>query len=138
MQFVIVGLVFLVLFVIACVAVFAFAGQKSKETQELKEREVPMLRYRVPQGRDPIVVLSALRQGGIEALPDSQDSGGSTDVLIPCPRGTETLRERVRGLIEAEDRINLEGDRAEVGPVRFADEGDTGTGRAQSRRITDR
>lgn len=114
-----------VIALLVVVAVMTYARRKSDRAQELRTAarttDLEMLRYRVPEGRDPAVLLAALRREGFEAIPDSEDVARH-DILIPCHEGKDRHREHVRAVIENVDQVNLDGDRDPVGAVRFTDE----------------
>lgn len=118
-------LVVVVLGLLIVAAVMRSARRQGERTEELRraehESDLEMLRYHVPQGHDPAVVLAALHREGFEAIPDTEDAHRN-DILIPCQEGADRHREHVRAVIGDVDRINFEGDRAPVGAVRFADE----------------
>jgi hypothetical protein len=81
-----------------------------------------MLRYHVPEGWDPAMVLAALQKEGFEAVPDLNGSGATQDLLIPCRDGVERHRAHVRAVIESAEQANFMGDLDQLPQVRFADE----------------
>jgi hypothetical protein len=112
-------LVVLVL-VIGAVAVVRMSRRTQEREDRAKSGETDALRYRVPEGQDPVAVMTALRGDGFEPVQDTATAG--RDVLIPCPAGKDRERARVRAIIEHVAPLNLEGDPADTPPVRFADE----------------
>ncbi|HET8559912.1 MAG TPA: hypothetical protein VFL69_05295 [Marmoricola sp.] len=124
------GLIVIVALVVAAIIIVVvtllsggrFLGRQGRVQEEAKTSSVDMLRYRVPEGQDPAVVLAALQKEGFEAIPDLQGSGSTQDVLIPCEGGVDRHRAHVRSVIQSTDRINIEGDRTQIPRVRFADE----------------
>jgi hypothetical protein len=126
-EFAIPLLIVVVLVLVVLAAVVRFTRRRAEHEEALRDEArapstpMEMLRYRVPEGRDPAPVLAALRHEGFEAIPDAEDAARH-DILIPCQEGAERHREHVRAVIESADKVNLEGDRDPVGAVRFADE----------------
>jgi hypothetical protein len=78
------------------------------------------LRYRVPVGQDPVVVVAALHREGYDAVAEQVPEG--YDVVVACPEGRDRHRARVRATIQHTDAGNVEGDTYDVPPVAFADE----------------
>jgi hypothetical protein len=115
----------LVIVVVIVLLVFAAlisnARRRAEHGEETREADVDLLRYHVPEGRDPAPVIAALEQEGFEVLPDARRTDRH-DILIPCQQGRDRHREHVRAVIENVDKVNLEGDRVPIGTVRFADE----------------
>jgi len=103
-------------------AVVRFLHRQAAHQDELKSSPVDMLRYRVPEGQDPSIVVAALKKEGFDALPDVQGAGASHDVLIPCTDGVERHRAHVRSIIQSTEQINFEGDQRQIPQVKFADE----------------
>jgi hypothetical protein len=126
-EFAIPLLIAVVVALVVLVAVVRFTRRRAEHEDALRDAAlspsspVEMLRYRVPEGRDPAPVLAALQRAGFEAIPDTEDTARH-DILIPCQEGAARHREHVRAVIEDADKVNLEGDRAPVGAVRFTDE----------------
>jgi hypothetical protein len=77
--------------------------------------ETATLRYPVPEGQDPVPVVTALKDEGFDALADGHE------VVVKVPTDAERHRSRVREVIAAAPR-NLEGDPSPSQGVRFADE----------------
>jgi hypothetical protein len=106
--------------------VFAYVGQQSKRREEIKDAVAdpasPTLRYHVPEGQDPAVLLTALERDGWTATTTS-DNAGLQDVLVTLPEDSQAERARVRAAITRVRAVNMEGDQAaSLPPVRFADE----------------
>ena len=107
---------------IIVVAVVRFLHRQAGHQDEVKSAPVDMLRYRVPEGQDPAIVVAALQKEGFQAIPDVQGAGASHDVLIPCHDGIERHRSAVRSIIQGTEQINFEGDQRQIPQVKFADE----------------
>ena len=119
--------VFVIIALLIVVGIIVLAGvrylhRQARRQDEVKSTSVETLRYRVPEGQDPSLVVAALQKEGFEAIPDVQGAGASHDVLIPCADGVERHRAHVRSVIQGAEQINFEGDRKQLPRVRFADE----------------
>ncbi len=77
------------------------------------------LRYRVPEGQDPVAVVTALRQAGFQVAQDSSASYGG-EVLVTGAGAAQ--REEVRRVIAQDAALNLEDDPTGSARVRFSDE----------------
>ena len=75
------------------------------------------LHYRVPEGQDPVAVVTALRLAGFEAEQDATSTYGGQVVVT----GAGGRRDDVRRAI-ADAGLNLESDPSGASGVRFADE----------------
>lgn len=117
----VVVVIIIVLAVIVMAAV-RFLHRQAAHQDEVKAAPVDMLRYRVPEGQDPAIVVAALQKEGFEAMPDVQGAGASHDVLIPLSDGVEQHRAHVRSIIQSTEQINFEGDQRQIPQVKFADE----------------
>ena len=82
------------------------------------------LRYTLPPGQDPALVVSALQRDGFTAL--SPTTGGRPHVVIECPQGRERAREPARHALESASTTGFEGEPLDANPVRFDDEVDRG------------
>lgn len=121
MAAVLVPIVLVILVLVIGAVVVVRMSRRSQEREDwAKSSETEALRYHVPEGQDPVAVITALRQEGFEPVQDSATAG--RDVLIPCPSGKDRERARVRAIIEYVAPLNLEGDPADTPAVRFADE----------------
>jgi hypothetical protein len=114
-------IIFLVI-VVALFALMRYVGRQGQHQTDVKSSPVDMLRYQVPEGQDPAIVLAALQKEGFHAIPDVHGAGASHDVLIPCPEGVDRHRAHVRSIIQGTEQINYEGDQRQIPQVRFADE----------------
>jgi hypothetical protein len=112
--------------VIALVAYIAFvvlgarASAAAGHTDPVDAPGVEVLRYDVPDGQDPVVVVSALRKAGYDPATDLVE--GSTVVVVPCPGGASRERDRVREVIAGASETTLEGPEFDPGRVTFEDE----------------
>ncbi len=116
------GVFVLVIAVIAFFALAGAAGVRSAKAGSVEQPapEGPTVTYRVPEGHDPIALVTALQRQGYDAR--AGDPPTPPTVVVACAPGE---REDLRRAI-AEAPVNLEGDSAEATgaatPVRFADE----------------
>lgn len=125
MSFALLGAVVALLLILipVIIAVYAAGAVKRRDDRVKAEAEsfsaAPLadtLVYRVPHGQDPAAVMASLEREGYSATLGE----GAQDVLVPCPRGADHDRERIRALI-AGSTLNLEGDPID-GRVVFEDE----------------
>lgn len=118
------GLMLVGLMVVAVLAgIYVIAPWWRSEEAERKRiiDEPESLEYEVPEGRDPVAIVLALRRDGLEAVEVMRH--GRELIVIGCPSGKEEVRPRARAVIEHEADLNLEGDPARGHPlVTFADE----------------
>ena len=127
-------LVVVIIIVLVVLGVVAFglkrSGRAAQEQVDHLSSSPRTLRYTVPAGQDPAVVLAALHEAGYTAAQDPSDTGlgGGTDVLIDREDGVPD-RESVRTVLDGVRVGNLEGDPApdtgigtDRGTARFADE----------------
>ncbi len=77
------------------------------------------LRYRVPTGQDPTVLIAALEREGFEAVPLFE--GGHNYVVVSCTN-PEVERPRVRGIIAESSLTSPEGNTFDAEGVVFEDE----------------
>jgi hypothetical protein len=122
-----VGAIFVVilLLVAVVVAVLVWTRRTVREHDEVHEAidspEVPSLRYQVPPGQDPAVVLAALRSAGYTATADDRGLGDKA-LLITGPDGDEPDREAVREVLAGESKLNFEDDKTYISNPQFDDE----------------
>lgn len=114
----------LLLAVVVVVGVLVRGANRRKEAfdEAARDPDVETLRYRVPEGQDPVAVAAALQQRGFEATTDH--GPGTYDVVVALPRtgGTTGGREEVRRVIAEDAPLNLESDKTSPRRVKFADE----------------
>ncbi len=109
--------------VIAYIAVIVLGARASAAADGGEPADAPhteVLRYDVPDGQDPVVVVSALRKAGYDPATDLVE--GSTTVVVPCPSGADRERARVREVIAGASETTLEGPEFDPGRVTFEDE----------------
>ncbi len=102
-----------------------FTRREVERSDRLQYADRPTLRYQVPTGQDPSVVLIALRNSGFEASADSEPGPSSPIVIVGARDGGEPDREAVRATIVRMDGTNVNTDESgevERGPVVFEDE----------------
>lgn len=119
----VVFLVFLVLAVVAWIAYSARAtGRvvKKAEAQDTRNPHVEILRYRLPDGQDPAVLIAALEMEGYEADLEVESSGRY--LLVECPSGRDRERARVRNVLAQNQMASLEGPPIYAGRIVFEDE----------------
>jgi hypothetical protein len=114
----------LIVVVVGVAAVKRFGSDTVAQSDRLRATERPTLRYLVPPGQDPAVVLAALRGEGLDASPDSEP-GPSSPIVIIGADGGALDREAVRATLVLLDETNINPDESgspERGRVRFLDE----------------
>jgi hypothetical protein len=90
-----------------------------RRREAVLDADVETLRYRVPNGQDPAMLLAALTHQGFAAVAEPVREG--KDVVVSCPDGRERERDRVRTTIQdASDMGGSEWPRP--GRVTFLDE----------------
>lgn len=105
-------------FILGGAALGKSAGSGQMTAQELSDSS-QALRYNVPNGQDPAVLVAALSRAGYDAQ-DDPVAGGSS-LLIARRDGSAPARSDVRSLIERSNKTSFEGPGIE-GPVTFEDE----------------
>jgi hypothetical protein len=114
--------VIIIVLAIIVMAAVRFVHRQAAHQDDAKSAPEEMLRYHVPEGQDPAIVVAALQKEGFRAIPDVQGAGASHDVLIPCSEDVERHRAHVRSIIQGTEQINFEGDQRQIPQVKFADE----------------
>ncbi len=118
------GLVLIVLLVVAALLAFyvvvPWVRRQERERNEITDPRRESVVYEVPEGQDPAVIVTALRNDGLEATEVLRQ--GRPRVVIACPEGRADLRARARAVIAHEARLNFEGDPATQREVTFLDE----------------
>jgi hypothetical protein len=99
-------LLVLVVLLLSLVAVKRFARDEIEHSDRLQADERPTLRYEVPPGQDPAVVLAGLRQAGYDASADSEPGPSSPIVIIGATGGAPD-REAVRRTLSDLDGTNV-------------------------------
>jgi hypothetical protein len=114
-----------IVLVLGAIAVKRFTRAEVEHSDRLQNADRPTLRYEVPPGQDPAVVLSELRNAGYDASADSEPGPSTPIVIIGADGGDPPDRERLRAVLERMDRVNVDPE-ADVAldrpPVRFMDE----------------
>jgi len=97
-----------------------FNEQRRRVQDEVKHGDVEAVRYQVPEGQDPAVVMAALRHEGFEPVGDQEAT--AQDILVPCSSSSD--RDRVRRVIASAPTSLEGGPHPAAGPheVRFTDE----------------
>jgi hypothetical protein len=114
----------IVVVVLAWIALKRFGRREIQASDQLQNADRATLRYQVPAGQDPAVVLSGLRRAGYDASADSEP-GPSSPIVIIGARGGDPDREAVRRTLADLDGTNVvpgESASVERSRVRFADE----------------
>jgi len=117
-------IVLIVVLVLAVIAVKRFSRTEVEHSDRLQNADRATLRYEVPAGQDPAVVVAGLRQSGYEASADSEPGPSSPVVIIGSPGG-EPDREAVRRTLADLDGTNVvpqESGQVQRSRVRFVDE----------------
>jgi hypothetical protein len=114
----------LVVVVLVTVAIKRFSRAEVEHSDRLQHADRATLRYQVPPGQDPAVVLSGLRSAGYDASADSEPGPSSPIVIIGSAHG-DPDREEVRRTLAGIDGTNVvpaESGEVQRSRVRFADE----------------
>jgi hypothetical protein len=98
--------VLIVLLVVAAVVVQRFTRKELDHSDRLQAENRPTLRYEVPAGQDPALVLAGLRQAGFDASADSEPGPSSPIVIIGATGGAPD-REAVRRTLADLDGTNV-------------------------------
>jgi hypothetical protein len=115
----------LVVVAVALVLVKRFGRATVEQSDRLRDPDRPTLRYLVPAGQDPAVVLGALRGAGYDASPDSEPGPSSPIVIVGSGSGDPVDREGVRATLTELRQVNVNPDDSAPlasAPVRFVDE----------------
>jgi hypothetical protein len=125
MAAVLVPVIIVVVAIIAvAIAVKQFGRRELRHSDRLQNADRPTLRYAVPAGQDPAVVLAGLRQAGFDASADSEP-GPSSPIVIIGATGAAPDREEVRRTLADLDGTNIvpeESGQVQRSRVRFVDE----------------
>jgi len=120
----VVFLVFLVLAVVVGIAYSARAtgkvAKKAEQQASPADPRVETLRYLVPDGQDPTVLISALEPEGYTA--DLEVAGAGRYLVVACPAGRDRERARVRHILAEHAMASLEGPPIKAGKITFEDE----------------
>lgn len=114
----------LVLLVVLVMMLRSFTRAEARTETELSTPGTPTLRYAVPNGQDPAVLVAALSHEGYRSI--GELVGGTEVLLVECLHAED--RARVRSIIEHVHRTAFEADNAfegeplPVGHVSFEDE----------------
>jgi hypothetical protein len=117
-------IVLIVLLVVVGVAVKRFSRNELDHSDRLQADSRPTLRYEVPPGQDPALVLVGLREAGFDASADSEP-GPSSPIIVIGAVGGEPDREAVRHALTELDGTNVNPDESapvDRSRVRFVDE----------------
>jgi hypothetical protein len=118
-------LMVLVVLVAGAWAATRFTRAEREHSDRLQNADRPTLRYLVPPGQDPAVVLTELRAAGYDASADSEPGPSSPIVIVGTRSGGAPDREELRAFLSRIRRVNVDpGSEPEtdVAPGRFADE----------------
>jgi hypothetical protein len=114
----------IIVIVAAALAAKHFSARAVQHSDRLQRDDRSTLRYEVPEGQDPAVVLAGLRQAGYDASADSEP-GPSSPIVIIGARGGGPDREAVRRTLTGLDGTNVvpeESGQVQRSQVRFVDE----------------
>jgi len=117
-------LLVLIVMVVGAIAVKRFTRAEIDHSDRLQADERPTLRYRIPAGQDPALVLAGLRRAGYDASADSEP-GPSSPIVIMGATGGAPDREAVRRALADIDGTNVvpeESGTVDRTRVRFEDE----------------
>jgi len=117
-------LLVLIVLVVGAIAVKRFTRAEIDHSDRLQADERPTLRYQIPAGQDPALVLAGLRRAGYDASADSEPGPSSPIVIIGAAGGAPD-REAVRRALADIDGTNVvpeESGTVDRTRVRFEDE----------------
>jgi len=117
-------LLVLIVLVVGAIAVKRFTRAEIDHSDRLQADERPTLRYQIPAGQDPALVLAGLRRAGYDASADSEPGPSSPIVIIGATGGAPD-REAVRRALADIDGTNVvpeESGTVDRTRVRFEDE----------------
>lgn len=109
---------FLVVLVVVLLMARGFTRAEGRLDAELHEAGVPTLRYSVPVGQDPAVLVGALSKAGYKAVADLEQ--GTETLLVEVLEPGD--RARVRAVLEHANRSGAEGASLPLAHVSFEDE----------------
>ena len=118
-------LLLIVVLIAVAIAIKQFGRREIQHSDRLQNADRSTLRYLVPPGQDPAVVLTGMRRAGYDASADSEPGPSSPIVIIGGPGGSEPDREEVRHALTELDGTNVvpeESGSTQRSRVRFADE----------------
>lgn len=124
MQWFLIGLFIVVVVAVVMMSTTMGKSASSGTVDPFTEIEKgPHVRYRVPPGQDPVVVISTLREAGFNAVPDQ--ASHEQAVVVGLKEDTAETRETVRQVIAGAQATNVEGPPViDPRPVRFEGESD--------------
>jgi hypothetical protein len=117
-------IVLIVVLVVVGLAVKRFSRHELDHSDRLQADSRPTLRYEVPPGQDPALVLVGLREAGYDASADSEP-GPSSPIIVIGAIGGAPDREAVRQALTELDGTNVNPDESapvDRSRVRFVDE----------------
>jgi hypothetical protein len=103
-----------------------FMRAERARSDRLQNADRPTLRYQVPPGQDPAVVLAELRAAGYDASADSEPGPSSPIVIVGTRSGSAPDREELRSVLTRISNANIDREAEpvdDVPPGRFVDEG---------------
>jgi hypothetical protein len=106
----------LIVVVLVVVAVKAFSSREVEHSDQLQAAQRHSVRYQVPNGQDPAVVLHRLESEGYDVSPDSEPGPSSPILIIGTQDATVIDREAVRATLASLDESNINPE--ESGPIR--------------------
>jgi hypothetical protein len=114
-----------IVLILGVMAATRFSRRETAHSDMLQNADHPTLRYVVPPGQDPALVLTELRNAGYDASADSEPGPSSPIVIIGGAGGDVLNREGVRETLARIDQVNVNPDesaRVDLHRIRFADE----------------
>ena len=106
-------------------ALTRFTRAERERSDRLQNADRPTLRYQVPPGQDPAVVLTELRRAGYDASADSEPGPSSPIVIVGTDSGRAPDPDELRAVLARIDHVNVDpGAEPEdrVGPGRIVDD----------------
>jgi hypothetical protein len=105
----------LIVVVIGVVAVRAFSRREVEHSDQLQAAHRHSVRYQVPPGQDPVVVMHHLESEGYDVSPDSEPGPSSPILIIGRQDASALDREDLRSTLASLDETNINPE--DSGPV---------------------
>ena len=116
----------LVVLVVGAWGLTRFTRAETEHSDRLQNADRPTLRYQVPAGQDPAVVLTELRNAGYDVSADSEPGPSSPTLIVGTRTGGAPDPDELRAVLSRIDRVTVDpGAEPEdsVGPGGIVDEG---------------
>jgi hypothetical protein len=105
----------LIVVVVGVVAVRSFSRREVEHSNQLQAPQRHSVRYQVPPGQDPVVVMHHLASEGYDVSPDSEPGPSSPILIIGTSDASALDREGLRSTLARFDETNINPE--DSGPV---------------------